>query len=80
MAKPVQPFRHRGWGENRDIPVKARQRSEGKVIGMRMRHEDGVYVRQLVQRYPWRAHPGQEHSEGGVKVGVGEECLPTDLY
>jgi hypothetical protein len=79
MTQPVQPSRNRGRGKNGDIPAKSSQRSKGEVIRVRVRHKNGIYARQILQWYSRSADPRQEQPERGIKVGIGEKRLPTDL-
>lgn len=79
VPQPFQPPRNGRRGKYGYSSRKCLQGIERQVIGMRMRDEDSIDMRQLVERNARSADSREEAAEGGVEIGVGEENLATDL-
>jgi len=49
------------------------------MVCVGVRKQYCVELWQGIERDAWRAHARKEFAECGIKIGVGEKSLPSDL-
>ncbi len=74
-----KPASH-GWGRiERRLAREGIQRVEREVVRMRMRQQDGIQCRQVLESNPGRADPREYPSQARREVGVGKKTYAVEL-
>jgi len=79
VSPSSQPAGNHRRCEERDVPRQRVERVERKVIRVRVRQEQRVERRQLVDRNARWRHAREEAAELTIEVGIGEKPNGADL-
>ena len=74
-----EPARDRWRRKERDIARKLIERLERQMIEVRMRQEDRIELREVLERDTWWCDTRQEAAKALFIVGIGDDAHTTDL-